>query len=86
MATTIHKLTGDTIEREVEKRLDDMGLDGERPHSTELRVAARAYYLGLVCEDIKNTTEITLSEALDSAEGMTLGFVAGYEASLSDLS
>jgi len=82
MATTIHKLTGDTIEREVEKRLDDMGLDGERAHSPELRAAARAYCLGLIHEDIENTSRIILSESLDNAEGMTLGFVAGYEACL----
>jgi hypothetical protein len=70
------------MEELVEKRLDDMGLDGDRPHSPELRAAARAYCLGLIREDIENSTQVTLSEALDSAEGMTLGFVAGYEACL----
>lgn len=82
MATMMHQLTGDTIEREVEKRLDDMGLDGDRPHSPELRAAARAYCLGLVREDIEGTTQALVSEALDSAEGMTMGFVAGYESCL----
>ena len=72
-----------SMEELVENRLDDMGLNGERPHSPELRAAARGYCLGLVSEDIKNTTHVSLSEALDSAEGMTLGFVAGYEVCLS---
>lgn len=71
-----------SMEELLENRLDDMGLNGERPHSPELRAAARAYCLSLVREDIENTTQVSLSEALDSAEGMTLGFVAGYEACL----
>jgi hypothetical protein len=82
MATMMHKVTESTIGHEVEKRLDDMGLSGERPHSPELRAAARAYCVGLVREDIENTTQVSLSETLDSAEGMTLGFVAGYECCL----
>jgi len=82
MATMVHQVTEDTIEREVEKRLNDMGLDGERPHSPELRAAARAYCLELVREDIENTSQALLGDVLDSAEGMTLGFVAGYEACL----
>jgi len=73
---------GKSVEELVEKRLDDMGLNGERPHSPELRAAARAYCLGLISEDIENSTQALLSESLDSAEGMTLEFVEGYEACL----
>jgi hypothetical protein len=78
----MHKVTENTVGHEVERRLDDMGLNGERPHSPELRAAARAYCLELVREETENTTQALLSEVVDSAEGMTLGFVEGYEACL----
>ena len=70
-------------EREVlvEKRLNDMGFD-EREHGPELRVAAKQYYMGLIEEDLANGNDVLLNESFDSAEGLTLGFVAGYEACL----
>jgi len=82
MATMMHQLTGDTIEREVEKRLDDMGLNGERPHSPDIREAAKAYYLALVQEHLANTEASVLDDVVDDYEGDVLGFVAGYEACL----
>jgi hemerythrin-like domain-containing protein len=82
MATMTHKLTGDTIEHEVEKRLDDMGLNGERPHSPKLRDAAKAYYLELVQEHLANTEQVVFDDVVDDYEGDVLGFVAGYEACL----
>jgi len=65
----------------VEKRLNDMGFD-EREHGPELRVAAKQYYMGLIEEDLANGNDVLFNESLDSAEGLTLGFVAGYEACL----
>ena len=70
-------------EREVlvEKRLTDMGFD-EREHGPELRVAAKQYFMGLIEEDLENNGDVLFNESFDSAEGVTLGFVAGYEACL----
>jgi hypothetical protein len=65
----------------VEKRLDDIGFD-EREHGSELRDAAKQYYLSLIDEDLENNEDVLFNECFDSAEGMTLGFVAGYEACL----
>jgi len=65
----------------VEKRLDDIGFD-EREHGPELRVAAKQYYLSLIEEDLAKGNDVLFNECLDSAEGFTLGFVAGYEACL----
>jgi len=65
----------------VEVRLNDMGFD-EREHGPELRAAAKEYYIGLIVEDLENNKDVLFNESFDSAEGMTLGFVAGYEACL----
>jgi hypothetical protein len=65
----------------VEKRLDDMGFD-EREHGAELRAAAKQYYLSLIKEDLENSDDVLFNECFDSAEGMTLAFVAGYETCL----
>ena len=65
----------------VEARLNDMGFD-EREHGQELRAAAKQYYMGLIEEDLANGNDVLLNESFDSAEGLTLGFVAGYEACL----
>ena len=69
------------IEMKVEERLDDMGL-GEREHGPELRAAAKAYYLGLIEEDLANSDDVHINECIDSLEGMVMGFVAGYAACL----
>lgn len=65
----------------VEKRLDDMGFE-EREHGSEVRAAAKEYYMSLIAEDLENNDDVLLNESFDSAEGMTLGFIAGYEACL----
>lgn len=65
----------------VEARLNDMGFD-EREHGPELRQAAKQYYLSLIEEDLENNDDVLFNECFDSAEGMTLGFIAGYEACL----
>lgn len=65
----------------VEKRLNDMGFD-EREHGSELREAAKQYYMSLIQEDLVNSEDVLFNECFDNAEGMTLGFVAGYEACL----
>jgi len=65
----------------VDRRLDDMGFD-EREHGSELRAAAKQYFTGLIKEDLANSNDVLFNEYFDSAEGMTLGFVAGYEACL----
>jgi len=82
MATMMHKVTENTIGHEVERRLDDIGLNGERPHSPELREAAEAYYLGLVREHLANTEASVLDDVVDDYGSDVLGFVAGYEACL----
>jgi hypothetical protein len=82
MATMMHKVTENTIGHEVERRLDDMGLNGERPHSPELRTAAKDYYLELVQEHLANTEQAVFDAVVDDYEGDVLGFVAGYEACL----
>ena len=69
------------LEALVEARLNDMGI-GERDHGSELREPAKQYYLGLIEEDLANSEDVILNDCLDSAEGMTLGFIAGYEACL----
>jgi len=68
----------------VDKALHDMGLgyDPEREHGAELRIAARHYFLSLIQEDLENSNDVLFTKCFDSAEGMTLGFVAGYEACL----
>ena len=66
----------------VEKRLDDIGFDG-REHGPELRAAAKQYYLSLIEEDLANNEDVLFNECFDSAEGLTLGFIAGYQACLS---
>ena len=65
----------------VEARLNDMGFD-EREHGAELRAAAKKYYIDLIVENLENSDDIVFNESFDSAEGMTLGFIAGYEACL----
>ena len=65
----------------VEARLNDMGFD-ERNHGAELRAAAKEHYIGLIVEDLANSEDVLFNESFDSAEGITLGFVAGYEACL----
>jgi len=65
----------------VEERLDDIGL-GEREHGPEIRPAARAYYLGLIEEELANSDDVLINDCIDSLEGVTMGFVAGYEACL----
>jgi len=82
MATMMRKVAEARIEREIERRLDDMGLNGERPHSRELRDAAKAYYLELVQEHLANTEQTVLNDVVGDYEGDVLGFVAGYEACL----
>jgi len=66
----------------VEARLRDMGLgdEPEREHGAELRAAAKQYYLSLIKDDLENSDDVLFNECFDSAEGMTLGFVVGYEA------
>ena len=68
----------------VESRLRDMGLgdEPEREHGAELRVAAKQYYLGLIKDDSELSNDVLFNESFDSAEGLTLGFVDGYEACL----
>lgn len=61
----------------VEARLNDMGIEGP-----ELRAAAKQYYLSLIEEDLVNSDDVLFNESFDSAEGMTLGFIAGCEACL----
>ena len=65
----------------VEERLDDIGLT-EREHGPEIRPGARAYYLGLIEEELANSDNVLIDDCIDSLEGMTMGFVAGYEACL----
>ena len=65
----------------VEKRLNDMGID-EMEHGPELRVAAKQYYMSLIEEDLANGNDVLFNGSFDSAEGLTLGFVAGYEVCL----
>ena len=65
----------------VEKRLDDIGFD-DREHGPELRAAAKQYYLRLIKEDLANSQDVLFNECFDSAEGLTLGFIAGYQACL----
>ena len=59
----------------IDRRLDDITGD-----TGEVRAAARAYYLGLIQEDLELSQDVILNECFDSAEGMTIGFIAGYEA------
>ena len=68
----------------VEERLLDMGL-GERSSGAEIRAAAKVYYLSLIEEELANSDDVHINECIDSLEGMTLGFVAGYEACLKTL-
>jgi len=69
------------LEALIEARLIDMGIE-EYEHGPELREPAKQYFLGLIKEDIANNEDVILKDSLDSAEGMTLGFIAGYEACL----
>lgn len=70
------------LEALVEARLIDMGIE-EREHGDQLWDPAKQYFLGLIEEDLANSEDVILDDCLDSAEGMTLGFLAGYEACLS---
>ena len=65
----------------VEMRLDDIGFD-EREHGPELRATAKQYYLSLIEEDLANSEGVFFDKCFDSAEGLTLGFIAGYQACL----
>jgi len=69
------------LEALVEARLIDMGIE-EREYGPELREPTKQYYLGLIEEDMANSEDLILRDCLDSTEGMTLGFIAGYEACL----
>ena len=69
------------LEALVEARLIDMGIE-EREYGAEIRDPAKQYYMGLIEEDLANSEDVVLKDCLDSAEGMTLGFIAGYEACL----
>jgi len=69
------------LEALVEARLIDMGIE-EREYGPELRDPVKQYYLGLIEEDMANSEDVILRDCLDSAEGMTLGFIAGYETCL----
>jgi hypothetical protein len=71
------------LEALVEARLIDMGLGiGDREYRALIWGPAKQYYLSLVEEDLANTEDVLLNECLESAEGMTLGFIAGYDACL----
>jgi len=65
----------------VEKRLDDIGFD-DREYGPELRAAAKQYYLSLIKEDLAKGNDVLFNESFNSGEGMTLGFIAGYQACL----
>lgn len=67
----------------VEARLKDMGFD-EREHGEELHDAAKQYFMDFIEQDLECNDDVLFNESFDSAEGMTLGFVAGYEACLRD--
>lgn len=82
MATMMHPITGDIIDCDVEKRLDDMGLDGGRSRSTDLRAAVKRYYMDLIQEDMERSEGMTPDASLDGNELAVIGFVAGYEACL----
>jgi hypothetical protein len=68
----------------VDKALHDMGLgdEPEREHGPELRAAAKRYYLGMIKDDLGLSNDVLFNECFHSEEGMTLGFVEGYEACL----
>ena len=51
-------------------------------HSTELLDAAKEYFVSLIQDDLDNSDDVLFNECFDTVEGMTLGFVAGYEACL----
>jgi hypothetical protein len=69
--------------KEINKRLDDIGLsEPGRANCQEVRAAAQRYFMSLIMEDIALCKDMPGQDSFDSAEGMMLGFVAGYEACL----
>lgn len=62
-------------------KLDDMGFE-ERDHGSELRAAAKAYYLDLLQEHLENSDDMIFGEYFDDSVPFVLGFVAGYETCL----
>lgn len=66
--------------REIEKRLDNMGLnERDRPNCQEIRRATRQYYNELVTEDLANSEGQTITRAIDAAELPAMGFSQGYQ-------
>ena len=65
----------------IEKRLDDMGI-AEMERGTEIRAAAKQYYIELLQEHLDLSDGVVFNEYFDASEGMVWGFVAGYQVCL----
>jgi hypothetical protein len=65
------------LEALIDKRLDD-----DTENTSEVRVAAKQYYLSLIQEDMELNEGMTLNESLDSNELAVMGFLRGYETCL----
>jgi len=65
------------LESLIEERLNDI-----TPDRGEIRAAAKMYFTSLIQEDLDRSDDVILNSSFDSAEGVTMGFTAGYEAAL----